>query len=255
MAGADLDGPQTHRLRRRADVRRRPPDALAVIGPAPRPDLRPGREPDDDHRAVEGRPRRPRHRADGASACERGRAAHRVEVRGRRTRTTATSPPARSGEILRARRRGDGAATGETRGHGRARCATAGCTPATSAASTRRASSPCEDRSKDLIISGGIQHLPARGGGGAPAPPGGAPRCRWWVGRTRSGARRWSPSWCRRAPAPPHRERPRPALPRPHRALQAAEGLPLRGRPAHQQLRQGAQDGSCASSSALEGDG
>ena len=47
-----------------------------------------------------------------------------------------------------------------------------------------------------------------------------------------------------------HARRARPALPRQHRALQAAEGLQVRRRPAQEQLRQDSQDG--AAQAALE---
>ena len=52
------------------------------------------------------------------------------------------------------------------------------------------------DRSKDLIISGGHEHLPPRGRGGAAPPPRRAGPSPSSAGPTRSGARRWWPSWC-----------------------------------------------------------
>jgi acyl-CoA synthetase (AMP-forming)/AMP-acid ligase II len=99
------------------------------------------------------------------------------------------------------------------------------------------------DRSKDLIISGGmniypreveealLQHAGVRRGRDRRAPPG--------VGRDGGGLR-----GARRRGRPTADRRARPDLPRPHRPLQAASRLPLHRRPAHQQQRQGGQAGA-----------
>ena len=65
-----------------------------------------------------------------------------------------------------------------------------------------------------------LQHLSARDRGGAAAPPGGARSARWSGAGTRNGARRSSPSSSRRRRG--GSSRARRALPRQHRALQAA---------------------------------
>ena len=97
------------------------------------------------------------------------------------------------------------------------------------------------DRSKDLIISGGHEHLPARGRGGAAAPRRRPRRRRGRPARPgvgRGGGRLRGARRRRRAAAG---RRARPDVPGPHRPLQAAQGLPVRRRPADQQLRQGGQ--------------
>jgi acyl-CoA synthetase (AMP-forming)/AMP-acid ligase II len=75
--GSGSHPPQDHHLRRRADVRVGPAACARTVRPALVPGLRPGREPDDHHRAHQAgapaglRRRRLRH------SSERGRAAHR----------------------------------------------------------------------------------------------------------------------------------------------------------------------------------
>ena len=96
------------------------------------------------------------------------------------------------------------------------------------------------DRSKDLIISGGMNIYPREveeallhHAGVRAVAVVGRPDPEW--GETVGGVRR------ARRRRPPAGRRARPHLPRPHRPLQAAEGLPLRRRAADQQLRQGGQ--------------
>ena len=100
------------------------------------------------------------------------------------------------------------------------------------------------DRSKDLIISGGMNIYPREVEEALLRHPG--VRAVAVVGRP-------DPEWGeavvafvvrRRRRRPTAGRRPRPDVPRPHRPLQAAQGLPLRRRPADQQLRQGGQAGA-----------
>ena len=100
------------------------------------------------------------------------------------------------------------------------------------------------DRSKDLIISGGMNIYPREVEEALLRHPG--VRAVSVVGRpdVRSGARRWWPSWW--PPTVPHPAAgrgPRPDVPRSHRQVQTAQGLPVRRRSADQQLRQGPQAG------------
>ncbi len=135
-----------------------------------------------------------------------------------------------------------------TRTPPRKRCAAAGCTPATSAAWTRPGYLTIRDRSKDMIISGGSNIYPreieevllqAPGGGGMLGDRTAPPR----MGRGGGGVR-GAHGRGRRAAA-------RRALPGTHRALQAAARVPLRGRAAEEQLRQGAQDRAAAAGACL----
>ena len=88
------------------------------------------------------------------------------------------------------------------------------------------------------------QHLSARGGGGAAAP---SRRCRGLGHRfARRGLGRAGGRLHRSSPRvqAAQRGRARSPLPRPHRPLQAAQGLPLRRSAAQEQLRQGAENGA-----------
>ena len=105
------------------------------------------------------------------------------------------------------------------------------------------------DRSKDLIISGGMNIYPReveeallRHPGVTAAAVVGRPDAKWGeavvafvVAADRA--------------AEPSVYRSRPDLPRPHRPVQATQGLPVHRCPADQQLRQGRQAASCATGS------
>ena len=94
----------------------------------------------------------------------RARLGRHAAERGRRcaspTPTTAPLPPGDIGEILVRGEPRDEGLLAQPRGDGRRRCAAAGCTPATSAPSTRDGYLTLKDRSKDLIISGGSNIYP-----------------------------------------------------------------------------------------------
>ena len=114
--------------------------AMAVLRRQAGADLRPGRKPDDDHRAEQGAPRRPRPSALRGSGWPRSASPH---TRGRGGRRRCRRSPAAAGRDRRgagARRDGDDADTGAIRTPRPTRCAAAGCTPAISASSTPTAS-------------------------------------------------------------------------------------------------------------------
>ena len=87
----------------------------------------------------------------------------------------------------------------------------------------------------------GDEHLPARGRGGVAPPPRRACRGRRRSARHGVGRSGHRVRGRRRRRASPGRRRARPDVPRPHRPVQAAQGLPVRRRAADEQLRQGGQ--------------
>ena len=85
---------KTHHLRRRADVRRRLPARDRPVRAAPVPAVRPGREPDDDHRTASGFSRISNRQLE---TCGFARTRRRSEdLRRARTRSCPRARPARS---------------------------------------------------------------------------------------------------------------------------------------------------------------
>ncbi len=137
---AGARGAEDDRLRRRPDVPRRHRGRDRGHGAALRADLRPGREPDDDHRAVatppcRGEPSRAM-RSGSLRSASRSRASRCAWPTGR---TGAAARRARRDPG--ARRCGDEGLLAQSGGHAPRRCAAAGSTPATSAPWTRTDSS------------------------------------------------------------------------------------------------------------------
>ena len=90
----------------------------------------------------------------------------------------------------------------------------------------------------------GDEHLPPRGRRGAAPPPRRPGRLRRRPARPGVGRGGGGLRGAADGAAPADRRRPRPDVPRPHRPVQAAQGVPVRRRPADQQLRQGPQAGA-----------
>ncbi len=168
-------------------------EALRGDGPALRADLRPGREPDDDHRAVARAHLRDARIHAGSSASPRSAWRRRcVEVRIADAEGNEL-PRGEIGEILV---RGDTVMLGYWRN------------PEATAKALRdgwllhrrhgRLDADgfltLKDRSKDMIISRRLQHLSARGRGSAAARTRPCAKCRWSGGRIPNGARTWWPS-------------------------------------------------------------
>ena len=201
---------------------RRPEARARAVRPAPVPALRPGRSADDDHRPVASATTRTRARRATSSGWRASASRAPASRCASSTRTDATCRRARSArsitrsDCVMARlleqsggdRRGAARRLAAHRRHRLPRRATG--------------SSRCKDRSKDMIISRRLQHLSARDRGSAAA-------------RTRrvleaSVVGRPHADWGEEVVAfvvaqPGRRLRPtsaRPALPRQHRALQAA---------------------------------
>ena len=87
---------QDHHLWRRADVRRRPEKRARPVRPQALPNLRPGREPDDHRRPVEGDACRHGPSALRATPGLDRHGAHRRRLQGRVARTATSCRPARS---------------------------------------------------------------------------------------------------------------------------------------------------------------
>ena len=226
-----------HRVGRRADVCRGCARGARALRPAPGADLRPGRKPDDDHRAVARGHRRPRAIRAGGSASRR-RAARSPASRSAivDTRTTAPLPPGEIGEIVC---RGDVVMAGYWRNPGATGAALGGGWLHTGDVGAFDADGylTLKDRSKDLIISGGsniypreVEEVLLRHPGVREVSVIGRPRPRMGRDRRRLCRRRGEGRGARCA------------LPRSHRPLQAAEGLRVRRRAAEEQLRQDPED-------------
>src|SRR5215204_2257383 len=223
------------RLGRRADVRRGYPRGARALGSGARPDLRAGREPDDDHDPVEGRRRRRRPsalarapRVRGLALClRRGRRGRcRPPRRGDGRRGRGDLPrPAGNGRVLEQPAGDGGDAQKRVAAHRRRRRVRRRWLP--------HPQGPFEGPHHLRRL----EHLSARGRGGAAAAPGGARGLGHRPPRPRMGrGRRRLCGW--RGPARGAR-RPVPGA---DRALQAAEGLRLPRGPAEEQLRQGVED-------------
>ena len=231
--------PEDDHLRRRTDVPGRPGGRPRRLRPPLGPDLRAGRDADDDHRPVQGRPRRPEPSPMAGPPAERRRPPHRR--RGpRRRRRDRELPVGEVGEVVV---RGDVVMAGywnAARGHGRSAARRLAAHRRRRQLRRRRvphAAGPVQGPDHQRRD----EHLPPGGRGGAAPPPRRTGRRRRRParrgvgrggGRVRGGRRRRRPAVGRG---------PRRDLPRPHRPVQAAQGLPLRRRPADQQLRQGRQ--------------
>ena len=111
--------PEDDRLRRRADVPVRPGGRPRRLRPPLRPDLRAGRDADDDHRPVEGRPRRTATIPDGGSTCRASAPPAPTSRSASSMRTAANVRHRRDRRGGRPRRRGDGRLLERTRRHGR----------------------------------------------------------------------------------------------------------------------------------------
>ena len=151
-------------------------------------------------------------------------------------------PAGEIGEIADALRLRDGGLLDQPGSERGRRCAAAGCTPATSAAWTHDGFLTLKDRSKDMIISRRLQHLPARDRGGAAAPPGAWPSAR--------SSARPHPEWGEEVVAFVVAARGARSRAQELDALcldniarfKRPQRLPLRRRAAEEQLRQGAED-------------
>ena len=236
-------------LGRGADVRGRHRDRAGAIRLPVRAALWPGRVADDDHRHEPGDaggvPSRRGRRRDGVRrlAAERRPGAHRRFRRpaaaGRRAGRDPGPRRQRHGGLLAQSRRERGGAARRLAAHG-------GC---------RRARRPrAADAARPLQGPDHLwrrQHLSARGRGDPAAP------CRRRGMRRDRGSRRGlgrERARLRRA-ARARRGRSRRArspVPRQHRAVQAAQGISLRRRPAEEQLRQGPEDRAARAPPAAE---
>ena len=97
-------GSQDHRLRRRADVRRRLEARTRAVRPQALPALRPGRDPDDHHRARQGHARGHKPSPIRGAAGQRRRRAHRRRRQGRRRGWPGACRAGEIGEIVTTQR-------------------------------------------------------------------------------------------------------------------------------------------------------
>ena len=188
--------PRARRLRRGADLPRRPRGGARLVRPGPQPDLRPGRGAGHDHAP------------DAAPSISAGRRTARLLGRAGRAYTTSRSPSPATTALIAAVGEGELVTRSDVvmpgywsnpAGDGRRACATAGCTPAMSAGIAHDGLGVPGRPQQGRDHQRRRQHLPARGRGGAscvhersarssssgrPTRPGasGSSRC-WSLGR------------------------------------------------------------------------